>query len=73
MFINIIFGHSLKENFWLTSHPNELVLGRLIINYKKSELNAKLDEEYKDRIEYFNKLRKDYKEKGKEVSDLKEG
>jgi predicted protein tyrosine phosphatase len=30
MFIHLIYGHALKENFWVVSHPNPYVLGMLI-------------------------------------------
>lgn len=39
IFINTIYGHSLRNQFFLFSIPNELVLGRLIVNYKKNIQN----------------------------------
>ena len=35
LFLNMIYGHKLKENFWKVSEPNPMVFGRLIIEYKR--------------------------------------
>jgi predicted protein tyrosine phosphatase len=31
MYIHLIHGHQLKENFWATSNPNPYVLGKLML------------------------------------------
>jgi predicted protein tyrosine phosphatase len=36
LFLNLIFGHQLKDNFWLLSCPNPYVLGKLITVYKEN-------------------------------------
>jgi predicted protein tyrosine phosphatase len=38
LYINTIYGHSLKNKFFELSAPNELVLGRFLLNYKKNTL-----------------------------------
>jgi len=35
MFIHLIYGHKLKENFWQLSHPNPYVLGKLILLHEQ--------------------------------------
>jgi predicted protein tyrosine phosphatase len=32
IYLNIKYGHKLKENFWMVSNPNKFVVGSLIIN-----------------------------------------
>lgn len=31
LFINLVYGHKLKEDFYQTSHPNCFVLGKLLL------------------------------------------
>jgi predicted protein tyrosine phosphatase len=38
MFLHLVHGYELKENFFATSEPNPFVLGRLLIEHKKKQL-----------------------------------
>ena len=41
MFINYVYGHKLKDDFWILSHPNVFVLGKLLVMHEFIKFNRR--------------------------------
>jgi predicted protein tyrosine phosphatase len=39
LFLHLMHGYDLKENFWKVSHPNKYVVGALMVYYAKNKNN----------------------------------